>query len=122
MTKSSLDVPRDLLQNNSQELTELIHFRLIKPLMKAHTNTDQLNIVVFFFSCVGEIEAFVLLQRSKGEFELSAAFPIQSRIKAISAENYNYTHSEAIHISCDYTESEKLRVLKIWSRSLERMY
>lgn len=76
VTKSSLDVLWDLLQNNSQVLTELIHFRLIKPLMKAHPNTDQLNIVVlgFFFSCVGEIKAFALFQKSKGELELSAAF------------------------------------------------
>lgn len=49
MTKSSLDVLWDLLQNNSQVLTELIHFRLIKPLIKAHPNTDPLNIVVPFF-------------------------------------------------------------------------
>lgn len=45
--------------------------------MKAHPNTDQLNIVVlegFFFPCIGEIEAFVLFQRSQGELELSAAF------------------------------------------------
>lgn len=31
-----------------------------------------------FFPCVGEIEAFVPLQRSKGELELSAAFLVFS--------------------------------------------
>lgn len=47
----------------------------------------------------------MLFQRSKGEPELSAAvgFPIQSRIKAISAENYNQTKSEATYTSCDFT-------------------
>lgn len=80
---NSLDTLQDSLQNNSQVLTELIHLRLIKPLIRTHPSTKQLNLV-------------------GGSYWLPLGFPIQSRIK-VSADNDNQTKTKAIHTSCDFT-------------------
>ncbi|PKU41700.1 hypothetical protein llap_7992 [Limosa lapponica baueri] len=60
----------------------------------------------------GEMKAFVLFQRSKEKLkfhQLLVGFPIQSRIKAISAENDNQTKSKATHASCDFTQKDGVK-------------
>jgi len=42
-------------------------------------------------------------QKGNLSCQLLIGFPIQSSIKAISAENDNHTKSEATHTSCDFT-------------------
>lgn len=133
VTKSSLDVLWDLLQNNSQVLTELIHFRLIKPLMKAHPNTDQLNIVVlgcFFFPCRWNRGFCAVPEVKRGTWAISCflVFPFNPESKSFQQKNIVIltvkpsTHLVTTHGRMGGSNREKLRVLKIWSRSLERMY